>query len=91
MPRAIPRIDDDPYCTHCAGTGMGRADGSSCSVCGGSGGLPRHRHDDERPSDRVDYEREHKKDRDLPSAPFDATTFNLHHLMDQALERKAKR
>ncbi len=49
-----PDADDDSYCGHCSGTGMGEHDGSSCSCCGGSGTFRRQPEYD----DRRDYERD---------------------------------
>lgn len=30
-------IEEDGYCTTCAGTGEGQYDGARCSACGGKG------------------------------------------------------
>lgn len=30
-------MDDTPHCGHCAGSGEGVADGTRCTLCGGTG------------------------------------------------------
>lgn len=37
-----PVEDEDAYCIYCSGSGEGRYDGSTCSVCKGSGLANKH-------------------------------------------------